>query len=90
MKNPRLREIITDSLLDGFTGAGLFGRLRLPGAPDVLIDTRSVADWVASGEFADNCTRFSEAYAEFCADRNAPRSEPTVDKEHAHGSRVSR
>lgn len=28
--------LILDAFLDGFTGAGLFGKLRRPGAPDVL------------------------------------------------------
>jgi hypothetical protein len=34
-------DIMIDSFLDGITGAGLFGTLRLPGAPTVLVDTRS-------------------------------------------------
>ncbi len=28
--------VTLDSFLDGFSGAGLFGRLRRPGAPDVF------------------------------------------------------
>jgi len=34
-------DIMIDSFLDGITGAGLFGKLRLPGAPTVLVDMRS-------------------------------------------------
>jgi hypothetical protein len=33
--------IVTDSFLDGISGAALFGKLRIPGAPTVLVDTRS-------------------------------------------------
>jgi hypothetical protein len=29
--------VIFDAFLDGFSGAGLFGKLRRPGAPDVII-----------------------------------------------------
>jgi hypothetical protein len=32
---------MTDSFLDGITGAALFGKLRIPGAPTVLVDERS-------------------------------------------------
>jgi hypothetical protein len=34
-------DIMIDSFLDGITGAALFGKVRLPGAPTVLVDTRS-------------------------------------------------
>jgi hypothetical protein len=29
--------VLFDAFLDGFSGAGLFGRLRRPGAPDVIV-----------------------------------------------------
>jgi hypothetical protein len=71
MKNRRLREIITALLLDGFTGAGLFGHLRRPGAPDMLIDTRSLQEWAQSGEFSDTVNAYSEAGEDSRRARNA-------------------
>jgi hypothetical protein len=32
----KLQNVILDSFLDGVTGAGLFGKLRRPGAPTVF------------------------------------------------------
>ena len=43
--------MILDALLDGATAAGLFGKLRWPGAPTELIDSRSVEEFLDSGEF---------------------------------------
>ena len=43
--------IFWDAFFDGISGAGLSGKLRRPGAPTYLVDTRSVADLKASGEF---------------------------------------
>jgi hypothetical protein len=40
----RTTEIAIDSFLDGFTGAGLFGHLRRPGAPNEFVDSRSVQE----------------------------------------------
>jgi hypothetical protein len=39
------------AFMQGFTGAGLFGRLRRPGAPTEFIDSRSVEEYLESGEF---------------------------------------
>jgi hypothetical protein len=41
MAASRIFDIVTDSFCDGITGAALFGKLRLPGSPSVLVDTRS-------------------------------------------------
>jgi hypothetical protein len=71
MKNRRLREIIITSFFDGFTGADLFGHLRRPGAPDTLIDTRSLQEWAQSGEFSDTVNAYSEAREDFRRARNA-------------------
>jgi hypothetical protein len=54
----RLQSIFVDSFLDGFTGAGLFGRLRRPGAPIEFVDSRPVIEVIASGEFDTNVRRF--------------------------------
>jgi hypothetical protein len=43
--------IFTEAFLDGVTGAGLFGKLRWPGAPTELIDSRTVDEFLASGDF---------------------------------------
>jgi hypothetical protein len=41
MAASRILDIMTDSFLDGITGAALFGKLRRPGAPTELVDGRS-------------------------------------------------
>jgi hypothetical protein len=44
MASSKILEIMTDSFLDGITGAALFGKVRLPGSPTVLVDTRSAEE----------------------------------------------
>jgi hypothetical protein len=39
------------AFMQGFTAAGLFGRLRRPGAPTEFIDSRSLDEYLESGEF---------------------------------------
>lgn len=46
------------ALMQGFTGAGLFGRLRRPGAPTEFIDSRSVEEYIESGEFAQTVSMY--------------------------------
>ena len=41
-------DIFTESSLDGFDGAGLFGRLERPYAPGEVIDSRNVEEFKAS------------------------------------------
>ncbi|MFZ1086388.1 MAG: sugar transferase [Terracidiphilus sp.] len=41
MAASRIQNIMIDSFLDGITGAAFFGKLRIPGAPTVLVDERS-------------------------------------------------
>jgi hypothetical protein len=41
MAHSRVFGIVVDSFLDGITGAGLFGKLRRPGAPTILADAQS-------------------------------------------------
>jgi hypothetical protein len=43
--------IFLEAFLDGATGAGLFGKLRRPGAPTELIDSRTVEGFLVSGDF---------------------------------------
>jgi hypothetical protein len=45
--------------MQGVTGAGLFTRLRRPGAPTEFIDSRTVEEYIESGEFADNIELFN-------------------------------
>jgi hypothetical protein len=47
-----------EAFLDGATGAGLFGKLRWPGAPTELIDSRSVEEFLASGDFERSMESF--------------------------------
>jgi len=58
MKNPRRREIVIQSFLDGITAAGLFGWLRRPGAPTELIDSRNPEGYESSEEFQDAVWRY--------------------------------
>jgi hypothetical protein len=68
-----------DAMLDGLSGAGLFGRLRRPGAPTHLVDPRSLEELKASGEFDETVSRFRAALDEKAADdrRRANKAEPT-------------
>jgi hypothetical protein len=45
------------AFMDGVTCAGLFGKLRRPGAPTELIDSRTVEQYLASGEFEETLSR---------------------------------
>jgi hypothetical protein len=57
MRNSRIASIVADSFLDGLTGAALFGRLRIPGAPATLFDLRTPTEYLASGEFDVNVSK---------------------------------
>jgi hypothetical protein len=46
------------AFMQGFTGAGLCGKLRRPGAPKEFIDSRSVEEYLASGEFDETLSRY--------------------------------
>jgi hypothetical protein len=43
--------IFFEAFFDAVSGAGLFGKLPRPGAPTELIDSRTVEEFVASGDF---------------------------------------
>jgi hypothetical protein len=47
-----------EAFLDGVTGAGLFGKLSWPGAPTEIIDSRSVEEFLASGDFDRSMASF--------------------------------
>jgi len=51
------------SLVEGFLdgqGAGLFTRLRRPGAPDELIDSRPLDEYCQSDDFRETLARFGK------------------------------
>jgi hypothetical protein len=48
------------AFMQGVTGAGLFGKLRRPGAPTEFIDSRTVEEYLASGEFEASVERFTK------------------------------
>ena len=50
----KLRQAYLGGLLDGWTMAGLFRRLEIPGAPKQFIDTRPVEKYIDSSDFADD------------------------------------
>jgi len=53
---PEMR-IFLRAFLDGFTGAGLFRKLDIPGAPKEIFDSRPLDEIIASDEFAETCKR---------------------------------
>jgi hypothetical protein len=53
----RKTRIGLEAFLDGFTGAGLFGKLRRPGAPSEFINSHTVEQHLASGEFEETLKR---------------------------------
>jgi hypothetical protein len=46
------------AFFQGFTGAGLFGKASLPGAPTEFIDSRSLEEFHATGEFEETVARY--------------------------------
>lgn len=48
------------AFFQGFTGAGLFGKASLPGAPTEFIDSRSLEEFHSTGEFEENVARYRE------------------------------
>lgn len=50
------------AMLQGMTGAGLFRRLRYPGAPEYVIDPRSVDEILAGGDLGEELTRKLREY----------------------------
>jgi hypothetical protein len=71
MKLRQINESFAEGFLDGL-GAGVFARLRRPGAPDELIDSRSVAEVRSSGEFDEIKNAFALAVKDYESDRARP------------------
>jgi hypothetical protein len=44
--------------MQGITGAGLFTRLRRPGAPTEFIDSRTVEEYLESREFEESLVKY--------------------------------
>jgi hypothetical protein len=86
-----LTKIIVDAFLDGFTGAGLFGKLRRPGAPTEYVDSRSVEEFKASGEFEVTVRRYERAVSAMQADRanSTPGDRIRPKGDRTAGSRVT-
>jgi hypothetical protein len=57
----RMGAIFWQSFFDGLSGAGLFGWLRQPGAPDEFIDSRSLEEFLHSDDFLKVQAVFHEA-----------------------------
>ena len=47
MNRPKPGSIAVDAFFDNFGFAALFGKLRIPGAPDMLVDPRTVDECLA-------------------------------------------
>jgi hypothetical protein len=54
------RANLVRAFLHGLTGAGLFRRLDYPGVPTEFVDSRSLDEILASGEFEDYCRLYEE------------------------------
>jgi hypothetical protein len=46
------------AFMQGITGAGLFTRLRRPGAPTGFIDSRTAEEYLESGEFEETLVQY--------------------------------
>lgn len=57
----RVRTIALESFLDGITFAGLFGKLRWSGAPTEFVDSRSIDEFLASGQFGQDLETYKYA-----------------------------
>jgi hypothetical protein len=53
--------VMFDAFLDNLSGVALFGKLRWPGAPTEMIDSRTVQEYKESGEFDDTVYRYRAA-----------------------------
>ncbi|MGH9607615.1 MAG: hypothetical protein ACRD3N_18135 [Terracidiphilus sp.] len=84
MAASRIFFIMTDSFLDGITGAGIFGKLRRPGAPTVLVDTRP-----AEGKEVWSMARHCMLAAAFKETARAAATEPKREAEATHGQGAS-
>lgn len=74
MKLRQMKESFAGGFLDGL-GAGVFTRLRRPGAPDELIDSRSIEEFQSSVEFAEIRNVFVLAVKDYEANRCARSSD---------------
>jgi hypothetical protein len=55
--------VFLEPFLDGLTSAGLFGKLRWPGAPTEFIDSRSVAEFDAHQAAMESLARLATSGA---------------------------
>ena len=70
------------AFFQGFTGAGLFGKASLPGAPTEFIDSRSLEEFHSTGEFEEAVSRHR--------DRIPRRSKPADYPARAPGEDIVR
>jgi hypothetical protein len=49
-----LDNIFLNAIIDGCTGAALFGRLRWLGAPKEIVDSRTVDEYIDSDDFLND------------------------------------
>jgi len=77
------------AFMQGVTGAGLFGKLRRPGAPTEFIDSRTVEEYIESGAFETTLSRYRLHVPERPAQPDYVNtfpdvSEPQVDRKPLH------
>ena len=61
MRYPRPGAIMLNAFLDTITCSALFGKKGWPGAPTELIDSRTVEEYLASGEFEETVADYEGA-----------------------------
>ena len=71
---------IARAFLHGLTGAGLFRRLDYPGAPVEFVDSRSLEEIHASGEFDRTVTAYNNA--KFAKQRDDVRQRREAEEGH--------
>jgi hypothetical protein len=71
MRYPRPAAIMLSSFLDTITCSALFGKKRWPGAPTELIDSRTVEEYLASGDFEETVADYEGALAQLHSHRAA-------------------
>lgn len=73
------------AFLDNLGGAALFGKLRWPGAPTEMIDSRTPEEYLASGEFDETVEKYESAVQAWKRNRavRQPAASPVIEGEHA-------
>jgi hypothetical protein len=84
---PKQTRNFVRAFLQGLTGAGLFGRLSYPGAPREFVDSRSLDEIHASGEFERTRLAYQRARMAKQRDDARRRTAEQTEDESVHNLR---